>query len=128
MASLAVDGQGNMALGYSISSPSLFPSIRYAGRFANDPLGLLCVPETSLIEGTGAQINGFNRWGDYSAMTVDPTDDLTFWYTNQYYSLTGDGWKTRIGSFRFGDPSPGATGPYIYYFPWVSKNTSQPCY
>lgn len=128
MGSLAVDGQGNMALGYSVSSSSMYPSIRYAGRFANEPLGKLCVPETSLIEGTGAQINGFNRWGDYSAMTVDPTDDLTFWYTNQYYSLTGDGWKTRIGSFRFGDPSPGATGPYVYYFPWVSRSSSPPCY
>ncbi len=128
MASLAVDQQGNMALGYSVSGVGMYPAIRYAGRSASDPLGKLCVPETSLIEGTGSQAGGFNRWGDYSAMTVDPTDDLTFWYTNQYYSITGGGWKTRIGSFRIGDPSPGASGPYIYYFPVVAKSVATPCY
>jgi hypothetical protein len=128
MGSLAVDQQGNMALGYSVSSGAMYPAIRYAGRLASDPLGKLCVPETSLIEGTSSQSGGFNRWGDYSAMSVDPSDDLTFWYTNQYYSITGGGWKTRIGSFRIGEPSPGSSGPYIYYFPMVAKSGATPCY
>lgn len=128
MGSLAVDQQGNMALGYSVSSATMYPAIRYAGRMASDPLGKLCVSETSLIEGTGSQSGESRRWGDYSAMTIDPTDDLTFWYVNQYYSITGGGWKTRIGSFRIGDPSSGSTGPYIYYFPVVAKSSATPCY
>jgi len=61
-------------------------------------------------------------------MSVDPSDDLTFWYTNQYYLITGGGWKTRIGSFRIGEPSPGSSGPYIYYFPVVAKSGATSCY
>ncbi len=101
MGSLAVDGQGNMAVGYSVSSSSMYPAIRYAGRLASDPLGQLSQGETTLIAGTGAQSGGFNRWGDYSAMTVDPVDDCTFWYTNEYYAATGNNWQTRISSFKF---------------------------
>jgi hypothetical protein len=102
MGSLAVDKDGNMALGYSASSTSLFPAIRYAGRLVDDPLGTLPQSEASLFEGSGVQLNGAHRWGDYSAMTVDPVDDCTFWYTNEYYAVNSDrNWQTRIGSFRF---------------------------
>jgi hypothetical protein len=102
MGSLAVDGQGNMAVGYSVSSSSVKPSIRYAGRLAGDPLNTLPQGEASIIEGTGVQLNGANRWGDYSAMTVDPVDDCTFWYTSEYYQVNSDrNWQTRIGSFKF---------------------------
>ncbi|HEX5501683.1 MAG TPA: immunoglobulin domain-containing protein [Thermomicrobiales bacterium] len=109
--SLAVDRDGNMAVGYSVSSASTYPSIRYAGRFATDPLNTLPQGETTLIAGGGSQSltcggNPCDRWGDYSAMTVDPVDDCTFWYTNEYYTATGGDWQTRIGSFRF--PSCGA--------------------
>jgi len=58
--------------------------------------------ENSIIEGTGSQTNGLNRWGDYSSMSVDPADDCTFWYTNEYLTTNGSfNWKTRIGSFKF---------------------------
>ncbi len=105
MPSLAVDANGDMALGYSVSDSTMYPAIRYAGRLAADPLGTLGQGETSLIEGTGFQCCTFSsgstntRWGDYSAMSIDP-DGCTFWYTNEYYdtlptTLAQDNWKTR---------------------------------
>ncbi len=111
MGSLAVDQDGNMALGYSVSSETLYPSIRYAGRLYGEVPGLLPQAEVSLIEGSGSQINGSGRWGDYSAMSVDPNDDCTFWYTQEYYTQTGNIWNTRIGSFRF--PSCGQPKGWI---------------
>lgn len=102
MGSAAQDGRGNLALGYSISSDSLYPSIRYAGRLVGDPLDHLTQAETSLINGGGSQLTSLSRWGDYSTMSIDPADDCTFYYTQQYYSIThAADWKTRIGSFRF---------------------------
>ncbi len=100
MGSLAVDGYGNMALGYSISSNSVYPGLRYVGRLAGDTLGTTPQAETTLVDGMGSQTS-YNRWGDYSAMNVDPSDDCTFWYTQQYYQANGTDWRTRIGSFRF---------------------------
>ncbi|HHN93816.1 MAG TPA: hypothetical protein ENK17_03530, partial [Anaerolineae bacterium] len=102
MGSLAVDGQGDMALGYSASSGTLYPSIRYAGRLVSDTLNTLR-QEMTLTLGSGSQATSY-RWGDYTAMTVDPTDDCTFWYTNEYYTETNlviGNWQTRIGAFRF---------------------------
>ena len=111
MGSVAVDGQGNMAVGYSVSSNTLKPSIRYAGRLVTDPLGSLPQGENSIIEGTGVQLSGSGRWGDYSAMTIDPVDDCTFWYTQEYYEVNSNrNWQTRIGSFKF----PGCGQPKIY--------------
>ena len=102
-----MDGQGNMALGYSVSSSSVFPAIRYTGRLVGDTLSTMQA-ETSIIEGTGAQSGQkLDRWGDYSAMTIDPVDDCTFWYTNVYLKTTGAfNWSTRIGSLKF----PGCGG------------------
>ena len=111
MGSLAVDGQGNMALGYSVSSSSTNPGIRYSGRLATDPPNTLPQGETTLQAGGGSQSGGFNRWGDYSAMTVDP-DDCTFWYTTEYYAATGNNWQTRIGSFKFPSCTPIAKGEF----------------
>lgn len=108
MGSLAVDKQGNMALGFSVSSSSVNPGIRYAGRLIGDTANTLGQGEATLIAGTGVQTSGIDRWGDYSAMTVDPVDDCTFWYTTEYYAANGTNWQTRIGSFKF----PGCTsGP-----------------
>ncbi|MCU1310192.1 MAG: hypothetical protein JWO20_1317 [Candidatus Angelobacter sp.] len=104
MPSVAVDRAGNMALGYSASSSTIFPAIRYAGRLSTDPVNTLSQTEQSLVEGTGAQSASFTRWGDYSAMSLDP-DGCTFWYTNEYYKVTGVNDNTRIGSFNF----PGCT-------------------
>jgi hypothetical protein len=100
MPSLAVDRQGNMAIGYSVSSSSVYPGIRYTGRLATDALNTLGQGESTLAAGAGSQTT-YTRWGDYSAMTVDPVDDCTFWYTNEYYAATGATWQTRIGSFKF---------------------------
>lgn len=102
MGSMAMDKAGDMALGYSVASSRLYPSIRYTGRVPTDPLGTLA-GENSILEGAGSQSGrGLTRWGDYSAMSVDPVDDCTFWYTNEYEKQTGAfNWSTRIASFKF---------------------------
>lgn len=102
MGSIAMDRQGNMGLGYSVSDgTSVFPGIRYTGRLVSDPLGTMPQGEAVLVAGGGSQ-TGTTRWGDYSSMSVDPLDDCTFWYTNQYYSVTSSTtWNTRVGSFKF---------------------------
>jgi hypothetical protein len=102
MGSIAQDKQGNMALGYSVSSTAIHPGIRFATRGAGDALGTMQA-ESSIIEGTGSQTgNNLARWGDYSAMTIDPVDDCTFWYTNEYIKTNGSfNWSTRIGSFKY---------------------------
>jgi hypothetical protein len=102
MASIAMDEAENIALGYSVSSPTMFPSIRYTGRKWGDPLGLLLQGETTLVTGTGSQGHPAGRWGDYSAMVLDPLDDCTFWYTTEYGKVTSrSNWATRVGAFRF---------------------------
>jgi hypothetical protein len=100
MASVAQDNSGNIAVGYSISSAATYPSIRYTGRETGDPTGTLQT-ESTMIAGGGSQ-SSYNRWGDYSAMRIDPTDDCTFWYTTEYQKDNQPGnWYTRIGSFKF---------------------------
>jgi hypothetical protein len=100
MASIAMDRTGNIGVGYSLASGGTFPSIRYTGWEVGDPLGTL-QDETFFVAGGGSQ-TGYNRWGDYSAMRIDPNDDCTFWYTQEYQASTQVvGWSTRIGSFRF---------------------------
>jgi hypothetical protein len=102
MGSIAMDQDGNMALGYSASSSSVFPSIWYTGRLASDPLGTMPMGEESIVDGTGSQTSAFARWGDYTSMVVDPADDCTFWYTNQWLPATStNGWVVRVGAFRF---------------------------
>jgi hypothetical protein len=103
MGSIAQDKQGNMLLGYSVSNKrDVFPGIRYTGRLAGDPLNTLPQGEGIIINGGGSQTDKFSRWGDYTSMNLDPTDDCTFWYVNQYYAVTsGRGWQTRIAAVRF---------------------------
>ena len=101
MGSIATDKQGNMALGYSASSASVAPGIRTTGRLVNDPLGTMQT-ENIVLAGVGSQTGTLHRWGDYSAMTVDPVDDCTFWYTTEYLKTSGSfNWSTRIASFKF---------------------------
>ncbi len=110
MGSSAVDNAGNLAVGYSTSSTSVFPSIAYAGRLLGDPAGTLSQGEETMFAGTGVQLGTGNRWGDYSAMCLDPSDDATFWYTSEYYNTSPAGgfdWKTKIGAFKF----EGTTAP-----------------
>ncbi len=116
MGSIAMDGQGNLALGYSTSNATpganSFPSIRYIGQKIWDPLDQMAQAESVIIAGGGVQSSldatYSGRWGDYSAMNVDPSDDCTFWYTNEYVASDnpGDAWRTRIASFKF----PGCDG------------------
>ena len=114
MGSIAMDQSGNIGLGYSVSSSSLHPAIRYTGRLAPDGLGQMSQGEGSIIEGAGSQgsVNRtLSRWGDYSSMSVDPVDGCTFWYANEYIPTTGTfNWRTRIGTFRL--PNCGAPNDF----------------
>jgi hypothetical protein len=106
MASIAMDKQGNIAMGMSAdSSSSLDTSVWYTGRLASDPLGKMETP-TVVVKGTALQVNGGNRWGDYSSMSIDPSDDCTFWYSQEYYNKTNGGpqsndWTSHLVSFKF---------------------------
>ncbi len=124
MGSVAMDGYGNMALGYSVSSTTLYPSIRYAARSASDALGTLQT-EATLIAGSASQTSliGTNRWGDYSSMNVDPSDDRTFWYTNEYLTNSAQQWQTRIGKFVI--PIPVST---LYVSKDLTCGGKSPCY
>ena|SRR5438094_77134 len=107
MGSVAMDKQGNMALGYSVvNGTNVFPGISYTGRRRFDPLNQMTLGEASIVAGTGVQVTVNSRWGDYTSMNIDPTDDCTFWYVNEYYQIDGiigvntAPWQTRIGSFK----------------------------
>jgi hypothetical protein len=111
MGSVAQDWQGNMALGYSVvNGVDVYPGIRYTGRLAGDPLGEMSLGEGTIINGTGVQTTTNSRWGDYTSLNVDPVDDCTFWYVNEYYEISGfpvnpnapttAPWQTRIASFK----------------------------
>jgi hypothetical protein len=112
MSSLAEDQNEDIALGYSASSTSVYPAVRFTGRVPSDPSGTM-ETEASIIEGSGSQDNGTyaNRWGDYTAMQVDPSDDCTFWYVDEYLQAFGYyNWSTRIGSFVFEGCGVGQAG------------------
>jgi hypothetical protein len=106
MGSIAMDKKGGMGLGYSVvNGTTVYPGIRYTGRLAGDTLGDMTLGEGTVINGTGVQRTTNSRWGDYTDMTVDPIDDCTFWYVNEYYTAAGQasstaGWQTRIASFK----------------------------
>jgi hypothetical protein len=106
MGSAAMDWQGNLALGYSVvNGVDVYPGIRYTARLANDPLGTMGLGEATIVNGSGVQLTTNSRWGDYTSLNIDPTDDCTFWYVNEYYTLAGQssslaGWQTRIASFK----------------------------
>jgi hypothetical protein len=110
MGSIAQDVSGDMGLGFSISSTSTHPGIHYTGRLAGDPAGTMSQGEATIIDGAGSQTGNLSRWGDYSAIAVDPTDGCTFWYASEYIPTNGSfNWKTRIATFRFsscGTPPP----------------------
>ena len=105
MGSIAMDRRGNIALGYSVvNGVDVFPGIRYTGRLSGDPLGQMTLGEGTIIDGSGIQRTANSRWGDYTYLRIDPSDDCTFWYVNEYYTLAGQqssaaGWQTRIASF-----------------------------
>ena len=106
MGSIAQDKNGDMGLGYSVvNGTNVYPGIRYTGRLAGDPLGQMTQGEGVIVNGSGVQTTTNSRWGDYTDMTVDPVDDCTFWYVNEYYPVSGTPadtrpWHTRIASFK----------------------------
>ena len=106
MGSIAMDKKGDMGLGYSVvNGTDVYPGIRYTGRLAGDPAGEMTLGEGTVINGSGVQTTTNSRWGDYTDLTVDPVDDCTFWYVNEYYTAAGQassaaGWQTRIASFK----------------------------
>jgi hypothetical protein len=100
MGSIAEDKLGDFALGYSVSSSQMHPAIRFAVRTPSDALGML-EPEATIIDGTGSQLRNLNRWGDYSSMAIDPSDDCTFWYASEFLMADGTfNWSTRLASFK----------------------------
>lgn len=101
MASIAQDKLGDIAMGYSASSSSVYPSIRYTGRTPSDALGTM-EAENTILTGKYSQTGTLHRWGDYTALSVDPVDGCTFWYTNEYLPASGSfNWATQISSFKF---------------------------
>jgi hypothetical protein len=119
MGSAATDSAGNMALGYSISSSSMFPSVAYTGRLVGDPLGQMTQGETITKTGGGSQLTDAGcdstfcslRWGDYSSMSIDPSDDCTFWYTGEFLPNSGNfNWSTWLASFTLPGCGTGGGG------------------
>ncbi len=104
MAGICMDGSGNIAMAFNASSESEFVSMRFTGRLASDPLGVMTIPENTVAIGTNT-INSFGRFGDYGHMSIDPTNDRTFWYTGEYGGGGGQSSTTRIISFEFGQDS-----------------------
>jgi hypothetical protein len=114
MPSIAVDQDGNTAIGYSASSDSIFAGIRYAGRLAGDPANDLGQGEATMTDGGGAQTHPAGRWGDYTYTSIDPSNGMDFWHVNEYYTATSSAsWATKIGKFNFvgggGTPTPTPT-------------------
>lgn len=106
MGSIAMNANGDIGLMYTVSNSNTFPSIRYTGRLAGDPLGQMTLAEGIAVTGTGSQ-TGTSRWGDYSSLSVDPSDDLTFCGTHEYVQTTGSfNWWTRIASFQADNNNP----------------------
>jgi hypothetical protein len=119
MSSAAEDQSGDIGVGYSASSSSVYPSILFTGRVPTDPAGTL-ETEASIQSGGGSQTGGTYayRWGDYTAMQVDPSDDCTFWYVNEYEQTTGyENWTTHLASFAFPNCSGGGGGPAMSLTP-----------
>jgi hypothetical protein len=116
MGSAASDVSGDMAVGYSVSGKKTYPTVAYAGRLTSDPAGTLGQGESVMAAGAGSQA-GSGRWGDYSSMSLDPSDGCTFWYTQEYYASATAGqrdlWSTVVGHFSYPScvPIPDTTPP-----------------
>jgi hypothetical protein len=125
MGSAGMDQSGNLAVGYSVSSSSINPAVRFAGRAPGDSLGTLGT-ELSMKEGTGSQNGSLSRWGDYSSISVDPVDDCTMWYTTEYIQTTGSyNWSTRIANFKFSNCGAAQTPDYSVSATPASQSVSQ---
>jgi len=125
MGSAAMDRTGNLAVGYSVSSSTVKPGLRWAGRLSSDPLGTLGQGEATIVDGQGVQLPSLDRWGDYTALSVDPIDDCTFWYVGQYLKADGTwNWSTRVASWAFPSCTPAAPDYALAVSP-ASRTTTQ---
>jgi hypothetical protein len=106
MASIEINSMGSICLAYSVAGDNTFPSLRYTGRNVSDSSGMMTLPEQTIVNGTAA--NQSNRYGDYAAMTIDPADDSTFWFTGEYNPSST--WGTRIAHIQLSDTCGGLTG------------------
>jgi hypothetical protein len=122
MGSIAMNGNGDIAMGYSVSDgTSTFPAIWATGRLAGDPLNMMTLGETVLRTGLASQTNVSSRWGDYAVTNVDPADDRTFWHVNEYITLSGT-WSTHITHFEL-SPAPNV----IRYIATTGDDTTNDC-
>jgi len=134
MASISINPDGSVALGYSVSSNDQVPAIRFTGRPQDAPLGQMTFPETEIFEGPTSQ-QGSSRWGDYTAMVTDAADAGTFWYVGEYASddFNTFNWGTRIASFQFDvddaappeaitDLSAATQGPTVVDLSWTAPS------
>src|SRR5713101_4560016 len=116
MGSAAMDRAGNIGLGFSISRADMNPGITYTGRSVSDPPGVMAQGEAVAFIGGGSQV-GSPRWDDYSNLSIDPSDDCTFWYTGEYVPADGAfNWHTRIATFQL----PGCAPPAADFAVWVA--------
>lgn len=108
MGSMSMDINGNIGLGFIVGNSTTYPSLKYTGRYASDPLGEMTIAEETIIDGEGSRTT-LNRFGDYSQLTLDPTDNKTFWYTGEYVKSNGN-WSTRVASFKIAPNFPNDLG------------------
>ncbi|OJJ17297.1 hypothetical protein BKI52_31855 [marine bacterium AO1-C] len=113
--SIQMDGQGNIGLGYSIVSTTVHTALRYTGRLASDPLGLMTFGENVIVDGDATENRGDGRYGDYAQLTIDPTDDLTFWHIGEYFKGPDASQvrRSRVAAFRIGSAVPDSTAPSV---------------
>jgi hypothetical protein len=127
MAGIAMDGDGNIAIGYNASNdnPAVFPSLRYAGRLATDPPGTM---RAEVAMADGAAFNNSVRYGDYSGMAIDPADDCTFWFTGMYNPINNpvNRWRTRIASFKFDECGNAVPANTAVFDPVLQAPSCQP--
>ena len=131
MGTIAMNGSGKIALGYSISSSTLYPGIRYTGQSSaaySSASGILDIPEETVHTGANYQYT-YNRWGDYASMSVDPSDDQTFWFTTEYIGAS-EARNTKVVSFKIGNnplvttlPATSVTGATATINGTVNPNT-----
>ncbi len=114
MASPGMDRQGNIGIGYSFGGTPNYPGQRFAGRLVDDSLGVLTFHETVLVEGQAAQTPA-TRWEDYTQLSMDPSDDCTFWYVGDYLKTGAPTYTTKIGAFRLPGCLRGTVSGTSYY-------------
>ncbi len=123
MGSIMLNGSNEIGLAYSISSSTLYPGIRYTGQSSSEyasASGIMDIAEETIQTGTNYQ-SAYNRWGDYSALQVDPHDDETFWFTTEYIGPAGSRF-TRIATFQIGPETLGANFQADYRTPEPNTN------